>query len=165
MKTLILGLGNDLLSDDAVGIIAARRLREIVGGRIDIIECNVAGMALLDVLVGYDRVIIFDACHSNDHLPGTIIEMVVDDLRPIPGMSPHYAGLPEVISIGKSLGFNVPDEILILAVEIPECLAIGGPLSTSVASSVEELVNRAIHRLQEWDGCIADTVTPAAPLL
>ena len=154
MKTLILGLGNDLLGDDAVGIIAARRLSEIVGGRIDIIECNLAGMALLDVLVGYDRVIILDAMHSGNNPPGTVIEMVIDDLRPIPGMSPHYAGLPEVIAIGKNLGLDVTGEILMLAVEIPECLTIGGTLSKPVAASLNELVNRAIHRLREWEDAV-----------
>jgi hydrogenase maturation protease len=151
MKTLILGLGNDLLGDDAVGIIAAQRLSKIVGGRIDIIECNVAGVALLDVLVGYDRVIIFDAFHSGKHHPGTVLEMSVDDLRPIPGMSPHYAGLPEVISIGRSLGLNVPDVILIFAAEIPECLTIGGTLSKTAAFSIIEMTNRAMRRLREWE--------------
>lgn len=151
MKTLILGLGNDLLGDDAVGIVAARRLREIAGGRVDVIECNLAGMALLDVLVGYDRVIILDAFHSGNNPPGAVIEMVIDDLRPIPGMSPHYAGLPEVMAIGKRLGLDVTDEILMLAVEIPEYLTIGGTLSKPVASSVEELANRALRRLQEWN--------------
>ena len=152
---MILGLGNDLLSDDAVGIMAARRIRKIVGKYIDIVECNLAGIALLDVLMGYNRVIIFDAFHSGNYPTGTVLEMTVDDLRPIPGMSPHYAGLPEVMSISDSLGLKVPDVILIFAVEILQCQTIGSVLSNPVASSVEELVNRALRRLQEWGTYIA----------
>lgn len=151
MKTLILGLGNDLLGDDAVGIIAARRLGKIVGEGIDVIECNAAGIALLDVLVGYDRVIILDAFRSGKHHPGTVLEMSVDDLRPIPGMSPHYAGLPEVMSIGRRLGLDVPDEISIFAVEIPEYLTIGGTLSKTAAFSVIDITDRAMCRLREWE--------------
>lgn len=151
MKTLILGLGNDLLGDDAVGIIAAQRLGNITGGSIDVIECRVAGLALLEVLVGYDRVIIFDAFHSGKHHPGTVLEMSVDDLRPIPGMSPHYVGLPEVISIGRRLGLDVPEEISIFAVEIPEYLTIGGTLSKTAAFSVIEMTYRAMRRIREWE--------------
>jgi hydrogenase maturation protease len=151
MKTLILGLGNDLLGDDAVGIIAAQRLGKIAGGCVDIIECNLAGIALLDVLVGYDRVIILDAFHSGNHPPGTVLDMSVDDLKPIPGMSPHYIGLPEVTSIGRRLGLDVPDVISIFAVEIAECLTIGGTLSKTAALSVIEMTNRAMHRLREWN--------------
>jgi hydrogenase maturation protease len=162
MKTLILGLGNDLLGDDAVGIIAARRLYEIVGGSMDIVECSAAGMALLDVLVGYDRVVIFDAIHSGDHPLGTVFEMSVGDLRPLARMSPHYAGLPEVMLIGQRLGLDLPREIAIFAVEIEDCLTIGGELSEPVALSVEELTAGAIRRIGEWDG--AGAVTPAAPL-
>ncbi|UCF06249.1 MAG: hydrogenase maturation protease [bacterium] len=156
MKTLILGLGNDMLSDDAVGLVAARRLRNIVGEHIDIMECNEAGIALLDVLVGYDRVIILDAFHSGDYPSGTVFEMAFDELRPIPGMSPHYAGLPEVLSIGKNLGLSIPDVIQIFAVEIPEYLTIGGTLSKPVAYAVDELTNGAMHRLQEWEEAAGD---------
>ncbi len=150
MKTLVLGLGNDLLSDDAIGVIAAGELRENVEEQIDVVACNSAGLALLDMLVGYDKVIIIDSIHSGNHPPGTIIEMTIEDLRSIPGTSPHYAGLPEVVSIGKKLGFAMPDELLIMAVEISERLTIGGKLSKSVASSLEDLIKRIKNRIQGW---------------
>jgi len=155
MRTLILGLGNDLLSDDAVGIVAARRLCAVVGGCTDVVECSAAGLALLDVLVGYNRVIILDATSSGDHPPGTVFEMAVDDLRPLARLSPHYAGLPEVLSIGKSLGLDLPREISIFAVEIADCLTIGGGLSEPVARSIEVLTTRVISRLGMYAGGIA----------
>jgi hydrogenase maturation protease len=151
MKTLILGLGNDLLSDDAAGIIAARRLRDIVNGSTDVIECCTAGISLLDVLVGYDRVIILDSYRSGDHPAGTVIEMSINDLEPIPVLSPHYAGLPEVISIGRHLGLSVPVEISIIAVEISDRLRIGGTLSKTLSISIDRMIHRTMHLLRKWE--------------
>jgi hydrogenase maturation protease len=150
MKTLIVGIGNDLLSDDAVGILAVRALRARVGPAVDVIECNSTGLALLDVLVGYDRVVIIDSIHSGRHAPGTVREMALEDLRRIPGTSPHYAGLPEVISIGRRLGLAMPRDLLIYAVEIPECLIIGGGLSDPVASILDELVAGLESAIRAW---------------
>lgn len=167
MKTLILGLGNDLLSDDAVGILAVRALRArslpgLAAAPIDIAEHNSAGLSLLDVLVGYDRVLIVDSIHSGKFAPGTVLEMTLEDLRLIPGMSPHYAGLPEVMDIGRRLGLAMPRELLIFAVEIPECLIIGGGLSGPVAAIVATLADRIASLLQVRDLTRAE-ISASAP--
>ena len=53
MKTLVLGLGNELLSDDGVGILAVRRLKETYKGQADIVETSLHGLALLDLFIGH----------------------------------------------------------------------------------------------------------------
>jgi hydrogenase maturation protease len=147
MKTLIMGLGNDLLGDDAVGILAAAELGKSAGGTVDVRESRAAGLALLDELTGYDRVIIIDAIHTGEHPAGTVMDMSIADLRPIPGTSPHYVGLPEVMRIGMRLGLPMPDEVSILAVEIPKCLEIGGRLSGPVASALADVIRRIRKQL------------------
>jgi hydrogenase maturation protease len=72
VKILILGLGNELLSDDAVGILAARVLKERLGDKADVVESSLSGMALLDLLVGYERAILIDAVKTGRTPPGTI---------------------------------------------------------------------------------------------
>ena len=148
MKTLIMGLGNDLLGDDAIGIIAAAELGKRAGGTVNVCLCNAAGIALLDELTGYDRVIIIDAIHTGKYPVGTVLEMTLSDLRPIPGTSPHYVGLPEVMAIGRQLGLSMPDELKILAVEIPECLEIGGKLSRRVSSALKNVIIKVEQELQ-----------------
>ena len=150
MKLLVVGLGNDLLSDDAIGVFAARELSKKVSGLADVVDCNLTGVALLDILVGYDKVIIIDAIHTGKSPPGTIIEMTPDDLRAIPGTSPHYTGLPEAIAIANRLRLDFPDEIKILAVEVTEPLTIGGKLSEPVAKALNRLVQYAKTYLQRW---------------
>jgi hydrogenase maturation protease len=148
MKTLILGLGNDLLGDDAIGLNAAAELGKRLDGQAEVRICRAAGLALLDELVGYDRAIIIDAIHTGKHPTGTVLEMAIDDLRVIPGTSPHYVGLPEVMVIGRRLGLPVPEEVNILAVEIPECLEIGGEPCRRVASAMNQVIAMAEQYLQ-----------------
>jgi hydrogenase maturation protease len=54
MKTLVLGLGNDILSDDGVGIYVARELKKIIHSQdITVAEASLAGIGLLDMLAGW----------------------------------------------------------------------------------------------------------------
>jgi len=72
-RELVLGLGNELLSDDAVGLLAARRVAELAGARVDHAEACVATLDLLPVIAGYDRLIVVDAFLSGVEPPGGAI--------------------------------------------------------------------------------------------
>lgn len=150
MKPLVVGLGNELLSDDGIGVFAARKLKREISDIADVVDCNLAGLALLDILVGYEKVIIIDAIHTEKHPPGTIIEMTPEDLKVIPGSSPHYTGLPEVIAIAGHLHLDFPEEIIILAVEVDKTITIGGKLSEPVANALSKLIQRVKGYLQRW---------------
>jgi hydrogenase maturation protease len=151
MKTLIVGLGNELLSDDGLGIIAARRLREEIKGRADVVECDLSGLALLDVLCGYEKAIIIDIISAGQSAPGAIVEINPDELRPIPNPSPHYSGLPEMIEIAGSLDIQFPRTIKILAVGAADPFTIGGGLSPPVAEAVNSIVDRVKSILSDWE--------------
>jgi hydrogenase maturation protease len=145
MKTLILGLGNDLLADDAVGILAARSLAVTLHDRpdIDIVETAMHGVALLEFFIGYDRAIILDAIKTGEHPVGTIIELAPSDLRPVISPSPHYTGIPELFRIADELSLSFPREIVILAMEVADPYTIGGEISPTVSAAIPNLIARA----------------------
>ena len=151
MKPLVVGLGNELLSDDSIGVLAARKLDRELSGQADVIESNISGVALLDVLVGRRKVIIIDSIRTATHPPGTIIELDPDDLRSLPNPSPHYTGLPEVLSIAEELRLDFPEAIKILAVEVADSHTVGGSLSEPVAAALSEIVGRAKVCLRAWE--------------
>ncbi|GAH17016.1 unnamed protein product [marine sediment metagenome] len=65
MKTLILGLGNPILSDDGVGFCVAGELRgRLSQQEVTVMETSMTGLSLLDLLAGYDRAIIIDAIQA-----------------------------------------------------------------------------------------------------
>lgn len=142
MKTLILGLGNDLLGDDAVGVLAARALTERLQDKADIVESALSGMALLDLFIGYERAIIIDAVKTGRNPPGTISELSPADLGAVIAPSPHYAGLPELIATAQALKLDFPKEIKIFVLEVEDPYTVGGKLSPTVAQALEGLVRR-----------------------
>lgn len=150
VKTLILGLGNELLSDDAVGILAARALKERLKEKTDIVESALSGMALLDLFMGYERVIIIDAVKTGQSPPGTIYELTPSDLSTVLAPSPHYAGLPELIATAQALKLDFPSEIKIFAVEVEDPYTIGGKLSPAVAHALEKLVQQVESQIARW---------------
>lgn len=147
MKTLVLGLGNELLCDDGIGILAAERLKEILGAQVDVESTSVSGLALLDYLVGYDRAILIDAVQSGQHPVGTVFEIEHDNLREIISPSPHYAGLPELIQLAEELSLDFPKQFHVLAVEVEDCLSLGKDPCEAVLSSLEEIVSQVKKRL------------------
>jgi hydrogenase maturation protease len=151
MKTLVLGLGNELISDDGVGLLAARRLKQEYKGQADVIETSLHGLALLDFFIGYDKAIIIDAIQTGTHNPGEIIELSPSDLDEVLAPSPHYSGLPEMLVLAKEMDLEFPSEIAIFAIEIVDSSTLGGGLTQPVADNLGALVERVKDRLAMWE--------------
>lgn len=151
MKPLILGLGNDLLSDDGIGCLAAEKLAQELGQRVQVRQTSASGIALLDILTGYDKAIIIDAVQTGRVPPGTIIEIEPHDLRAIPTPSPHYTGLPEMMTLARELHLTFPNDVRILAVEAEDLRTIGAPPCAQVAAAIDKLVQIVSAYLKRWE--------------
>jgi hydrogenase maturation protease len=149
-KTLILGLGNELLSDDAVGIVAVRVLQERLKDRADVVESSLSGMALLELFIGYERAIIIDAVKTGQSPPGTIYELNPSDLGTVAAPSPHYAGLPELLATAKTLTLDFPPKIKIFALEVEDPYTIGKGLSAPVQQALDRLIQQVERQLEHW---------------
>lgn len=149
MRTLVLGLGNELLADDAVGLLAARALKLQFGDHIEVIESSESGLALLDHLVGCDRAIIIDAIRTGHSPAGTVQEFTVDDLRHVVAPSPHYAGIPELLALARRLNLDFPEDIRIIAIETENLNEIGGRPSTRATEGVDKAVALASHYIRQ----------------
>ena len=151
MKVLVLGLGNELLSDDAVGILAVRRLSEELKGQADFAESAVCGLALLDYFIGYDRAIIIDAIKTGSHPPGTLLDINSDQIPPVDAPSPHYTGLPELLTISRELNINFPGEIKIFALEVSDPYSIGNRMTPAVERGIEKMSRKVKQQLAIWN--------------
>ncbi len=142
MKTLVLGVGSSILSDDAVGIVVARRLEQRLGGRDDV-DFGVneeAGLTLLEESIGYDRLVIIDSILTGRE-PGTVLRFDLSDLgRTIHSNSPHGMNLATVMELGRTQGMDVPGEVMIYAIEVVDTLTFGEELTPAVAAKVDEIV-------------------------
>ena len=150
-RALVVALGNDILCDDGVGLHAARLLRWVLPKNVDIIETGEAGFALLELITGYDRVLILDAIQTHKYPPGTVLQYDRANFAAILSPSPHYAGLPDLEVLAQRTGIDFPTTILILAMEVEDMRHIGEELSPSVAKSLHAYVREAHTILGEWN--------------
>lgn len=138
---LILGLGNELLKDDGVGLAAVRLLKEQVRDRrVAFAESGRGGLELLDLLEGYDRAVIIDAICSGEE-PGRIRRFTLGELKASAGaLTPHRAGLGEAVALAERLKLNFPREVIIYAVEVADPYTVAEGLSEPVAQALPRLV-------------------------
>ena len=151
MRPRVVGLGNDLLGDDAVGTIAARELEMELAGVAEVMETSLHGLALIDIFAGCERLVVIDAITTGQFPPGSIIELDPKDLESVPGPSPHFTGLPELIKIARELELDFPEQIKVIAVEVETPRTLGGKLSDSVENALPEVKSRVRRLLRGWE--------------
>jgi hydrogenase maturation protease len=159
-RLLVLGLGNDLLSDDAVGLHLARRLARRLARvpGIEVQETAEMGLSLLDVIVGFDRLMVVDAVQTGRAAPGSLHEFAVDELKLLPAMSPHFLGLGEVLALGRELGLVVPRQVRIFAVEVQDPWSVGTRLTRPVREAMPAVASRILTAARTW----SDELQPLA---
>ena len=136
----LLGLGNEILADDAFGILAAREVARRFQGQIEVVQSSSAGYDLMDHLLGARRLLGVDTIVTGRARPGAISVFTADRVQPAPGGSPHFLGLFEVLAVGRKLHLDVPKEIIVIAVEASDCITVGGPIHPDVQSAIPEVV-------------------------
>ncbi len=144
VRTLILGVGNPILSDDGVGIHIARSLkaRDLPG--VEVEELPASGLELLDVVRGYDRVVIVDAIQTKDGVPGDFYLLEERDFeRSVHGSSPHGINIATALALGRKLvPDEMPGEVVYVAVEADNLVDVSEKLSERVAAAVPAIIDR-----------------------
>jgi hydrogenase maturation protease len=150
MKTLVLGMGNTLLSDDGIGIIIKRYLEERLSGvrEIDFVETTWGGFRIIDILSGYDKAVIVDSIKTASKPQGFIHHLKADDLLPTLRLtSYHDINFITALKLAESIDSKMPDEIDIFAVEIENNYTISEHLSPVLWKSVKKCAAQIIRLL------------------
>jgi hydrogenase maturation protease len=116
--TVVVGVGNTILSDDGVGVHAARLLqhdpRVPVG--VTILDGGTLGLELMPYVSDASRVLFLDAVNSGT-APGTPIRMTGSELLGTSsGLSVHQLGVADLIA-ALALISTVPQDIVVLGVQ------------------------------------------------
>jgi hydrogenase maturation protease len=165
-KILVLGLGNDILTDDAIGLNVVRQLRESLADddRIDVRETMEMGLALLDFIVGYRAVLIVDSIQTGQSPAGTIHEVDAAGLKQLTGRTPHFLGVGETLALGRQLGLAMPEEVRILAVEVEDPFTLGTEMTPALQCAIPAVLVRVHQIVSELAGrvpsCHANAASP-----
>ena len=155
-RLIIIGLGNEFISDDGVGIFAVRRLSDRISlldrnageagaefpGGITIEEMASGGLQILDAITGYERCFIIDAVLTGTHPPGTIYRFVQRrQEEPVNFASSHQINLPEVLGLAKLLNVNVPPAITVYGIEVSDITTFSTGCTIEVEKALPRLVD------------------------
>lgn len=150
MKTLILGLGNPLITDDSVGLRVAAELRGRLADRkdVEVDEDYWGGLRLMERMVGYDRAIVIDAIQTGAP-PGTIHHLRVSSMPTQRSASAHDVNLPTALALGRQAGEKLPadEDILLVGIEADDILTFGEECTPPVQAAIPLAVAAVLEAL------------------
>ena len=141
IKTLVLGLGNLVHSDDGLGVHAVHILTQDprVPSAVVLMDGGTQGLSLLPHISAFQRLLVIDALDVGE-APGTLVRLEGKALQNLPGKaSVHQLGFADLLVALELLG-ELPEEIVLLGVQ---------PLSTEWGTEVTPQVREALDRLPD----------------
>lgn len=152
MRTLVLGLGNEILGDDSVGLRVVRALRVQLPAdtSVEIGEDTHGGLRLMERMIGYDRAVVVDAIQTGSP-PGRLHWLSPGGAPTQRSASTHDVNLPTALSLGRKASALLPIDanIHILAIEVARVDEFSEELSREVELAVPRAVAEILALLTQ----------------
>jgi hydrogenase maturation protease len=153
VRTLVLGLGNPLVSDDSVGLRVVQELRAELAAYsdVEVDEEYCGGLRLMERLVGYDRAILIDAICAG-HAPGTVRVFSPETATTRHSASAHDVSLVVALALGCQAGAALPrrEAIRLVTIEAADVETFGEECTPAVADSVGRAADIVRELLATW---------------
>lgn len=151
-STVVVGLGNPVVSDDRVGLAVAAELRRLLEespiAGVEVRESYRGGFELIDLLRGFRRAILIDCLTIPNPVPGRVAQLTLSHASSSPRLcNPHEIGIAEAFALASQLGIRMPETIEIYAVEGADVLTVSEQMSCEVARVVAPLARRIFEEL------------------
>ncbi|HPS77501.1 MAG TPA: hydrogenase maturation protease [Thermoanaerobaculaceae bacterium] len=145
----VVGLGNVLMGDDALGPTVIRILEAgfDFAPAVTVLDLGTPGLDLTPYLSGRDSVIIVDTVNATGQ-PGEVRTYQREELlahAPLPRVSPHDPGLKEAL-LTLEFAQDAPGEVLLVGV-IPFSVDRGTHLSAPATAAIPEVVASVLDEL------------------
>jgi hydrogenase maturation protease len=151
MRVLVLGLGNAVMSDDALGgrVVAELQHRYSFPEEVSVMDGGTLGLDLLPHLEGIDRLLIVDALEMNAP-PGSVFRLEGEAVpRAFASkLSVHQMGVQDLLAVCELQG-HLPGELVVWGVQ-PGSLELSLELTPAVAAALGPLVAAVVKELVNW---------------
>lgn len=152
-RLLVIGIGQEFQGDDAAGLLIARRLREMLGAEVAILEKSGAAGDLLAAWQDAEAVILADAVRGGGP-PGKIYRFPVHEAalpaELFPAASTHAWGLAQAVALGQALQ-QLPPFLVVYGLEGQD-FGIGQHLSPAVARAIPTAARLILQEIEELLG-------------
>jgi hydrogenase maturation protease len=146
-KTLVLGIGNDILTDDGIGPKLVNEIKsKKVFTNIDFLNVFLGGLDILELIQGYEKVIFIDAIITKDGIPGTVYHFKPADFKETLHLSNlHDANFLTALELGRKMGMQIPEDIHIIGIEIVEDRIFSNSLSPEMEMKYPEVFKEVLN--------------------
>lgn len=143
--TIVLGIGNPVLSDDSAGLRVAGEIKRALPG-LNVVETSEAGLSILDHAQGYDRLIVIDSVKTGAGKPGDLYQLELETLDPaLDFASFHGVDLASALELGKRLGYRMPVSVRIYGIEIKDNLTLSEDCSEELKLKIPQIAEEIIR--------------------
>jgi len=151
-KTLVLGIGNDILTDDGVGPKLCDFLKDnIPNETVEFEKLNVGGLEVLEFINGYDTVIFIDAIKTLNGRIGDVYLYTPENFKETLHLSNlHDTNFITALELGKSLNFKIPSAMYIIAVEIKEDMVFSEFFTRELTERYDEIKGKVLAMVTEF---------------
>jgi hydrogenase maturation protease len=149
-QILVLGIGNEHLTDDGIGPKVIGDLQKMsFPVPLQFQTAFLGGLEIVELIDGYKKVIFIDAIRTKDGSPGSIYHYTPDDFRETMHLSNlHDASFLMALQLGKKIGVLIPNDIDIIAIEIIEDLYFSNSLSPELEELYPEILSNVDRLLR-----------------
>jgi hydrogenase maturation protease len=140
-STLILGVGNEILKDDGIGPkIVSRLVGEYPASNFDYQTASLGGLELVELIRGYQRVILIDAINTGQGQVGDVSFFTPQDFKETLHLSNlHDVSFLQALELGKHINIPIPADIIIIAIEIREDKVFGEEFTPELQNRYEQI--------------------------
>jgi hydrogenase maturation protease len=148
-------MGNPILRDDGVGLRLTAEIRACSVACSDLVtvsDCTVGGLSLLDVVAGFDRLIVLDSIKTAGGKPGSWYYFRGSSLQETMNLSNvHDANFATTLELGRRMGMKLPadDDIHVFAVEVADNLSFAESLTPELEEALPEVADEIMAEVCE----------------
>ena len=148
-----MGMGNTILSDDGIGIYVAREVDKLLSDYdVTLKEASLGGLELLELIKGFDHLILIDAVFTGKNEVGTLIRYRVEDLKGGSAMARHQVSFSEALELGRKINMDLPEKIDIFGIEVVDVFTFGESCTPEVEAKIPQIAQDIV------DACSASLV-------
>jgi hydrogenase maturation protease len=150
-KTLILGIGNNILTDDGIGFRLIGDLRKMISEPDVYYETACCGgLELVEYIKDFKQVVFIDAIRTKEGKPGDVFYFVPSDFRETMHLSSlHDVSFLTALKLGQTLNLDLPNDLHIIAIEIIEDMEFSEEFTPLIKEKYPQILEKVLKTVKQ----------------